>query len=341
MDDLHHEAHQVSNDRVTPRDLWMARRKLAPLVRRTPLIPAAWLSERVGRSVYLKLENLQQTGSFKVRGAANRMLELAPQEKERGVVAFSTGNHGRAVAYVAKQLGIKAVVCLSKRVPVYRVDAIRHLGAEVVLVGGSQDEAEEYALELQRQHRMTIINPFDDPLVIAGQGTIGIELLEDLPELDTVIVPVSGGGLISGIALALKAADPKIKVFGVSMERAPVMYHSLQAGAPIRMEEQATIADALMGGIGLDNRLTFPMIRELVDDLVLVSEGEIRAAIATALVHEHLVVEGAAAVGIAALISAKVRQVGQSIAVLVSGGNCDAGLLLQVVQALSAGQIGD
>ena len=195
----------------TPRDIHLARRRIAALIRRTPLLHSAALSERAGAAVYLKLENLQHTGSFKIRGAANKLLSLAAGERARGVVAVSSGNHGRAVAYVARQLGIRAVICVSERVPAGKIDAIRRLGAELVVHGATYDEAEAHSLRLQAEQGLVRVDPFDDPAVIAGQGTIGLELLEDLPQVDTVVVPLSGGGLISGIAIALEAASPAIR----------------------------------------------------------------------------------------------------------------------------------
>jgi len=268
------------------------------------------------------------------------MLGLTADERERGVVAVSSGNHGRAVAYIAQQLGIQAVICMSTRVPRNKVDAIQRLGAEVVLHGQSYDEAEAHAVRLQEERGLTRIHPFDDPLVIAGQGTIGLELLEDLPEIDTALVPLSGGGLIVGIALALKCASPAIRVVGVSMDRAPVMVHSLKAGAPIEMEEEETIADALVGGIGLDNQYTFRMVQQTVDDTVLVSDEEIAAGMAFALEEHHLVVEGGGAVAIAALLHRGVRGIGRNVAVVISGGNVGLPLLLEVARDHKRGSTG-
>ena len=322
----------VSESDVTMRDIYVARLRIAYTARRTPLITSPLLTEHVGASVHLKLDSLQETGSFKIRGAANKLLSLTAEEKKRGVISFSTGNHARAVAYVAKRLDVNALICVSKRVPSYRVDAVKKLGAEVVVYGESQDEAMEQAFRMQELRGLTMINAFDDPFIIAGQGTIGLELLEDLPQIDTVVVPVSGGGLISGIALALKSADSRIRVAGVSMERAPVMYHSLRAGAPIEMQEEDPIADALEGGIGLDNQYTFRMTQQYVDDIILVSEDEIAGAMAFALESHHLVVEGAGAVGIAALLYRRVKGAGRNVAVVVSGSNVDLPLLLHVAQ---------
>ncbi|HJX39026.1 MAG TPA: pyridoxal-phosphate dependent enzyme, partial [Anaerolineae bacterium] len=188
---------------VTERDVRQAQQRIAPLAVRTPLLVSRILSEKAGSPVYLKLENLQETGSFKIRGAANKMLSLASQEKEAGVITISTGNHGRAVAYVAGRLGIRAVVCIPEGTALNKVQAIRGLGAEIVVAGKTYDEAEERAFQLARERNLTMINPYDDPFVIAGQGTVGLEILEDLPEANTVLVPVSGGGLISGIGLAV------------------------------------------------------------------------------------------------------------------------------------------
>ncbi len=317
---------------VTMHDIYKARQRIAAMATRTPVIHSLKLTERVGASVYLKAENLQRTGSFKIRGAANKMLSLADEEKARGVITVSSGNHGRAVAYIAQRLGINAVTCMSGRVPGNKLDAIKLLGAETVVHGDSYEEAEIRALELQQERGLTMIEPFDDPLVIAGQGTVGLELLEDVPQLDTVIVPLSGGGLLSGIALALKSANPAIRTVGVSMDRAPVMYHSLQAGAPVKMSEEDTIADALVGNIGLNNKYTFRMVQEYVDDVVLVSEEEIAAAMLFALEAHHLVVEGGGAVGVAALLYQRAKGLGDNVVVIVSGGNVDLPLLLKMAQ---------
>ena len=325
----------ISTSSLTLRDIHEARERIAPIARRTPLVYSAALSERAGTAVHLKLECLQVTGSFKVRGAANRMLQLTAEEKARGVVTVSTGNHGRAVAYVAGRLGIPAVICMSERVPAGKVEAIRALGAEVVLHGEGYDEAERHSFRLQRERGLVRIEGFDDPFVIAGQGTIGLELLEDLPGIDTAIVPLSGGGLISGIALALKSAGRPVRVIGVSQDRAPVMVHSLRAGRPIELPEEETLADALAGGIGLANRCTFRMVQELVDETVLVTEEEIAAGIVFAFEQHRLVVEGGGAVGIAALLHGHVSGLGRTVAVVVSGGNISSGLLCTLLERAS------
>lgn len=315
---------------ITLRHVFLAQQTIAPLARRTPLIPSAALTDHAGTAVHLKLEALQETGAFKLRGAANKILNLAPEEKERGVVTVSTGNHGRAVAYVARRLGIQAVICLSELVPANKVEALQRLGAEIVIHGRSYDDAGERAAQLEAERGLTMIHPFDDPEIIAGQGTIGLEVLQELPTVDTVLVPLSGGGLISGIGLALKSADPAIRVVGVSMERAPVMYHSLRAGKPVQMPEEPTLADSLRGGIGLDNRYTFSLVKRYVDDVVLVTEEEIAAAMAFALHEHHLALEGGGAVGIAALLYHKVADLGKTTAVVLSGGNVNMPTLLEI-----------
>lgn len=322
----------MPNPSVTLRDVYRARQRIAGVALRTPLVGSPRLAERAGGSVYLKLENLQQTGSFKIRGAANKLKGLSRRELERGVITVSTGNHGRAVAYAARQLGIRAIVCMSNQVPSGKVDAIRQLGAEVLIEGGSYDEAEQKAVELQKKEGFMVVPPFDDPSIIAGQGTIGLELLEDLPEIDSLVTPLSGGGLLSGVALTMKSADPSIRVIGVSMERAPVMFHSLRAGRPVEIEEEETLADALVGGIDLENRYTFEMVRRYVDDTLLVTEEEIADAMAFALMNHHLVVEGGGAVALAAVLCGKVRGAGVNTVVLISGGNVQIPLLLRITE---------
>ncbi|HZD57478.1 MAG TPA: hydroxyectoine utilization dehydratase EutB [Anaerolineales bacterium] len=317
---------------ITLQDIYRARRRIAPIASKTPLLESPAISSAVGASVFLKPELLQQTGSFKIRGAANKILSLSAAERELGVITASTGNHGRAVAYVAHQLGVQATVCLSEAVPENKVAALRNLGADVVIHGHSQDDSFRKAQELRQKQGLVFVPPFDDGLIIAGQGTIGLELIEDLPDVETVLVPVSGGGLISGIAKALKSASPEIMVIGVSMERSPVMYHSLRAGKPLEMEEKHTLADSLRGGIGLDNRHTFSMLQKYVDGIVLVSEEQIAAAMSLVFYEHHFVLEGAGAVGIAALLSEKAKISGKKVVVLLSGGNVDLPTFLQIIK---------
>ena len=317
---------------MSMRDIYLARKRIGDLARKTPLVASLPLTEAIGASVYLKLESLQETGSFKIRGAANKMGTLSEDEKARGVITISTGNHGRAVSHVASRAGIKALICIPEGTPSNKVEGIKAFGGQVLVAGKIYDEAEDESYRLEKERGLTMINPYDDPLTIAGQGTIGLELLDDLPQIDTVLVPVGGGGMISGIALALKSASDKIRVVGVSMDRAPVMYHSLKAGKPIRMEQEDSLADALVGGIGLDNRYSFRMVQEYVDDFLLVSEKEIAEAMVFVLERHHLLVEGSGAVGIAALLAGKVEGPRHNVVVVVSGSNVDVPVLLQLAQ---------
>lgn len=316
---------------ITLRAIYRARQAIAPFTRRTPLVYSNTLSTHTGVNVYLKLENQQETGAFKLRGAANRLTALTPAERQRGVITVSTGNHGRAVAYMAQRLGIRAVICVPELVLPHKVAAMRSLGAEVIIHGRTQDNAELHALTLQEAQGLTMISAFDDLHIIAGQGTIGLEILEELPQVDTVIVPLSGGGLMGGVAAALKHADPAIRLIGVSQDRGPAMALSLQAGAPVPVVEEPSLADSLLGGIGLENRYTFPLIRDLVDEVILASEEEIAAAMVHALRQEKQVVEGGGSVGIAALLANKIAPLGAHVAVVVSGGNVDMSKLFQLL----------
>ncbi len=304
-------------------DILAAKTALRGRVVRTPVIPAPSLSDGNGRSVYLKLETLQPTGAFKLRGSTNKLLSLDDDEKARGVVTMSTGNHGRGLAYAARALGVRAVVCMSKLVPENKIEAIRAAGAEVRIIGDSQDEAEEEVARLVENNAMTFVHPFDDPAVLAGQGTIGLELVEDLPRVESVIVPLSGGGLIGGIALAMKSISPGIRVIGVSMERGAAMIESIEAGRPVLVKEERSLADSLGGGIGLDNRYTFPIVRDFVDERIVVSEARIAEAMAHLYWRERLVAEGGGAVGIAVLLHQMARSLGGTVAVVISGQNVD------------------
>ena len=314
-------------------DVYAARQRLAGLVRRTFLQPSPSLSALAGGEVRLKLECLQETGSFKLRGATSKLAALDADARARGVIAVSTGNHGRAVAFAAKRLGVRAVVCLSRLVPANKVEAIRNLGAEVVIEGESQDAAEVVAERLIEAEGLVYVHPFDDPAVLTGQGTIGLELIEDWPELDTCLVPLSGGGLMAGIALALKAVRPGVRLIGITMEQGAAMHESIRAGRPVEVEEVASLADSLGGGIGLGNRWTFALCRELVDETVLVSESQIAAGMRHLFMAERLVAEGGAAVGVAAVLAAKVDLAGRRTVILVSGQNVDTARLSAILGA--------
>lgn len=303
-------------------EILAARARIAPFVLRTPLRRSEALSVRVGHPVLLKLEHNQTTGSFKLRGATNALLALDPEVRARGVAAASTGNHGRAVAFAAARLGVQATVCMSALVPANKVAAVEALGARVAIVGRSQDDAQAEADRLVAEAGATMIPPFDHAAVIAGQGTLGLEIVEDAPQAAAVLVPLSGGGLIAGIARAVRTALPWARVIGVSMERGAAMVESLRAGRPVAVEELPTLADSLGGGIGLDNRLTFAIVRELVDDCIQVGEAEIAEAVRHAYAAEGEILEGAAAVGIAALLSGNFRPEGPVVLVL-TGRNID------------------
>ena len=309
--------------RITLRDLYLARARIAPWTRRTPLGVSPSLSALGLARVFLKLETAQETGAFKLRGATNFIRASGNTVRAPGVVTVSTGNHGRAVAHAARCVGARAVVCMSELVPSHKREVIEALDAEIRIVGRSQDEAEVEAQRLVAEEKFTLVHPFDDPLVIAGQGTVGLEIVEDLPEVDTVIAGLSGGGLISGIALAVKAANPRARVVGVTMDRGAAMYESVQAGHPVEVEEKPSLADSLGGGIGLDNRFTFELTRALVDDFVLVTESEIARAMRHLYWNERLIAEGGGAVPVAAVIAGRIPDLSGNVVCVVSGGNVD------------------
>ncbi|MDP6431600.1 MAG: hydroxyectoine utilization dehydratase EutB [SAR324 cluster bacterium] len=318
---------------IPPLEIYQAKKRISPYVTRTPLVRAHALSNRCEAEIWCKLETMQPTGAFKLRGATNAILRLNEDQRKRGVVAVSTGNHGRGVAYAAREQGVRAVICLSSLVPENKVEAIKSLGADVRIVGNSQDEAEIEANRLTEEEGLIPISPFDHPDVIAGQGTIGLELLEDFPKLNCVVVPLSGGGLIGGIALALKAASPKINVVGVTMENGPAMVLSLEAGKPVEVEEEESLADSLGGGIGLENRYTLSLVQELVDETLLVSEDEIGQAIQYVFETQRMVLEGGAAVGPAALLAKKLEVQGQNVALIYSGNNIAEKTLRKVLDS--------
>lgn len=322
---------------VTLADIDKARHALAGKVARTPMVHSDSLSDTIGTPVHLKLEHRQITGSFKLRGATNALSNLTAKEKQQGVVAASTGNHGRALAFAAHLEGVRAVICMSSLVPQNKVDEIRRLGADIRIIGKSQDDAQEEADRLVREDGFTMVPPFDNANVIAGQGTIGLEIVEDVPEVETVIVPVSGGGLASGVAAAIRAVRPSARIIGVSMDRGAAMRASLDAGKPVLVEEYESLADSLGGGIGLDNRLTFAMIRDLLDDVILLTEEEIAAGMAHAYAQEREIIEGAAAVGIGALLAGKASARGPIVAIL-SGRNVDMNQHRRVVCVDATGE---
>jgi threonine dehydratase len=320
---------------VTLAEIERAAVRIAGHVVRTPLIASQSLSKIAGVPVFLKLETRQPIGAFKIRGATNAILALDEASRKRGLVTASTGNHGRAVAYAARELGVSATICMSALVPAYKVAAIEALGAEVRIVGVSQDDAQEEVERLVESQGLSPIPPFDAADVVAGQGTIGLELVEDLPDLDTVLIPLSGGGLAGGIAAAVKALRPQARIIGISMERGAAMHASIAAGKPVAVLEEETLADSLGGGIGLANRFTFSLCRDLLDEIVLLNEDEIAAGIRHAVVEEGETVEGAGGVGIAAILAGKVTLKGPT-AIIVSGGNIDPAMHRAIAERLGA-----
>jgi threonine dehydratase len=323
----------------TLHDAYQAHSRIKPLIWQTPVIASSDLAKKTGaRAVHLKLECLQNTGSFKIRGAANKILSLSDKEKEKGVITFSTGNHGKAVAYGAGQVGIKAVVCLSEHVASYRVEMIKALGAEVSLKGHSQDEAEKNYRQLMASRGLVPVVPFDDPMIIAGQGTIALEILSKLPDTDVLMIPLSGGGLLAGISVVAKSINPNIHVVGLSLERSPAMLESLKAGMPVPVEEKDSIADSLLGGIGVNNQYTLPIIEKYVDEHSLISEEEIKDGMFYIFNKHRLIVEGAAAVGIGALINQKINVNAKKVVAVLSGSSIDSDEYIRIIQSrLSSG----
>jgi threonine dehydratase len=315
-------------------DVYRAHCRIKPVIRKTPLIAASELAAKTGaHAVHFKLESLQRTGAFKVRGAANKMLSLTDEEKTKGVITFSTGNHGKAVAYVAGKFGIKAVVCLSQHVASYRAEAIRKLGADVSVKGRSQDEAEKNYRHLTVSRGFVPVVPFDDPLIIAGQGTIALEILSALPDTDVLLIQLSGGGLLAGMAMAAKSINPGIHVVGISLQRSPAMLESLKAGAPVQVEEKNSLADSLLGGVGFDNRYTLELVEQFTDEHLLVTEEEIKDGMYYVFDNHRLIVEGAAAVGVGLLINRKIDVNGKRVVTLLSGSSINPDEYIRIIQS--------
>ncbi len=319
----------------TAADVASARDRVAGVAVPTPVVPAGpGLTRHLDVEVGCKLESVQPTGSFKVRGATNAVRALDPAAAARGVVTASTGNHGRAVAHVAAATGVPATICVSELVPAGKVAALEALGCDLHVGGRTQADALVEADRLAREQGLTVIHPFDDPLVIAGQGTCGAELIEQHPDTTAVLIPLSGGGLFAGVGLAIRAVRPDVRLIGVAMERAPVMAQSLAAGRPVtRDREEPTLADSLQGGIGGDgNRHTYPLVRELIDDVVLLDENAIWAGMRFAFDEHRWVLEGGGAVGLGALLTGRIAVAGP-VTVLCTGANAEAAQ----VAAMAAG----
>lgn len=308
-------------------EIYKASEVLKSVVNKTPLIYAPKINKEA--QIYLKPENLQFTGSFKLRGAYYKISQLTDEEKSRGVIACSAGNHAQGVAFGATRNGIKSLICLPAGAPISKVEATKGYGAEVCLVPGVYDDAYQMALKLRDEMGYTMVHPFDDEKVIAGQGTIGLEILEEQPDIDAVIVPIGGGGLASGIALAVKSLNPQIKVYGVQASGAASMFTSLKENQIIHLSNVSTIADGI--AVKEPGINTFELCRKYIDDVVTVSDDEVAAAILTLIEQHKLIAEGAGAVAVAAAMFNKIPIKGKKTVCIVSGGNIDVTILSRII----------
>ncbi len=312
---------------VTPEDIRLARDLIAGEVVRTPLVPARRLGEALGCELYLKLENLQYTGSFKDRGSLVKLKSLTPAQAKRGVIAMSAGNHAQGVAYHAQRLGIPATIVMPEFAPATKVERTKSFGARVMLTGETLDASAIAAREIAAKENLSFVHPYDDPLIVAGQGTIGFEMLEDMPDLDTIVVPIGGGGIISGIAIAAKSIKPDIRMIGVEAELFPSMYQVLRGLPP------ASGGQTLADGIAVKNpgELTRKIIADLVENIVLVDENLIETAVHTLVEQHKIVAEGAGAAGVAGLMKDPSAFAGRKVGVVICGGNIDVRMLSWVL----------
>jgi threonine dehydratase len=315
---------------ITLADIQAALERIRPSIYLSPFTLSATFSQLTGNSIYLKLDNLQRTGAFKERGALNKLLTMTAEERDRGVIAASAGNHAQGLAYHAGRRGIKAQICMPLTTPLIKVSATKSYGAEVILHGANYDDACEEAIRRGHQQHLTFIHPFDDDAVIAGQGTLGLEMLQQHPEIEAVVVPIGGGGLIGGIACAIKETNPKVQIIGVQTSRLPSMKAAVAAGKPVTLAPAATIADGIAVRRAGDR--TLPLVQKYVDEIVTVDEEEIANAVLLLLEREKTMAEGAGAAAIAALINRKLHMAGKKIAVLVCGGNMDVTLLSRIIE---------
>jgi threonine dehydratase len=312
-------------------EIVQAKRRVSRVVNRTSFIFAPNLSDEVGASVYLKKENLQITGAYKIRGAYNKIATLNDEERAKGVIAASAGNHAQGVAYSAREFGIKATIVMPEATPLLKVTGTKDLGADVILHGDNYDEAYSYALDHAKKHEMTFIHPFEDKEVIAGQGTVALEMLDDVNDLNYVVVPIGGGGLISGVASAIKQLDPKIKVIGVNAHGAPAMHNSFKAKKPLNLKSVRTIADGIAVRDVSESNLEH--ILECVDEVVTVDDEEIANAILFLLEKQKLVVEGGGAASVAAIMHKKFKFNSKAkIGAILSGGNIDVQMLSVIIE---------
>ena len=315
---------------VTIADIWEAHKLLKPRLHHTPLAPSRTLHEITGADIYLKAENQQRSGSFKVRGASFKVSRLSEEERRYGVIAASAGNHAQGVAIAASQAGIPCTIVMPEGAPLAKVMATRGYGANVVLHGMTYDDAYQHCLELQKQSGAAFVHAFDDPDVIAGQGTLGLEMLNDLPDADVLVVPIGGGGLISGIAIAAKALRPNITVIGVQAAGAASTRASLNAGALQELPSISTIADGI--AVKRPGDLTFEIMRQLVDDVVVVEDEAIISAVLFLMERNKMLIEGAGAVGVAALLSGTLKLPGKKVLVPLTGGNIDINLVGRFIE---------
>ena len=315
---------------ITLASVLQARERINGFIVNSPCRRSLELSQMTGAEIYLKLDNVQRTGAFKERGALNKVLTLSDDEKQRGVVAASAGNHAQAVAYHACARGIRAQIVMPLMTPLVKAAATKAFGAEVVLHGANYDEAYSFALESCAAQGMTFLHPFDDTEVINGQGSIGLELLEQVSDLEAVVVPIGGGGLIGGVGCAIKESKPRVRVIGVQTERLPSMLRAVEAGHPVTIPASATVADGI--AVRRAGDLTLPLVQRYVDEVVTVDEEEIANAILALLEKEKTLAEGAGAVAMAALLQRKVALNGKKTAVLVCGGNIDVSLLAKIIE---------
>ena len=315
---------------VTLSDIQSAMGRVRDSIYLSPCAYSETFSRLTGNSVYLKLDNLQKTGAFKERGALNKLLTLTHEQRSRGVIAASAGNHAQGLAYHAGKRGIRAQICMPLTTPLIKVSSTRGYGADVVLHGANYDEAYEEAVRRSEAQAMTLVHAFDDDAVIAGQGTLGVELLQQHGDLEAIVVPIGGGGLIGGLACAVKEANPKVRIIGVQSARLPSMKVAIAEGKPVTLSAAATVADGIAVRRAGDR--TLPMVQKYVDDIVTVDEEEIANAILLLLEREKTLAEGAGAAAVAALVNHKVPLSGKRVAVLVCGGNIDVTLLSRIIE---------
>ncbi|MGL4392763.1 MAG: threonine ammonia-lyase [Fusobacteriaceae bacterium] len=314
---------------VTLESIEEARKKIGKYIRNTPLFDAPILSKMTGNNIYVKFENLQKTGSFKLRGALNKILNLTDEEKKRGVIAASAGNHAQGVALGAELFGIKATIVMPESAPLPKISATKSYGAEIVLHGAIFDDAFAKAQELQKETGLVFLHPFDDADVISGQGTIGLEILEQLENIDIILIPIGGGGMIAGIAKAIKSKKPSVKVIGVQTDNVPSMEEALKVGMPVEIKAKPTIADGI--AVRKAGVQTYKLIKENVDDVITVSEDEIANAILFSIENGKTVAEGAGAVALAAILAGKIKEKGKNICAIISGGNIDINLMDRII----------